>query len=147
MTDWLYEHTQRAMAWTLMAVLILAIVVVAFLVADGSDPGVVAVVLVLTALVALVTHGASRLTTRVDEVALEVTFTFGWPSKRIDRRDIVSHEIVRNPFWYGFGVRYIGRGWMWNVWGLDAVELQLTSGKRFRIGTDDAAGLDEALSD
>jgi len=35
----------------------------------------------------------------------------------------------------------ISGGWMYNVWGLDAVELNLTSGKVFRIGTDEPAEL------
>jgi hypothetical protein len=35
---------------------------------------------------------------------------------------------------------------MYNVWGLDAVELELQSGKKFRIGTDEPAELLAILS-
>ena len=35
---------------------------------------------------------------------------------------------------------------MYNVWALDAVELEFTSGKVFRIGTDDSGNLFDALS-
>jgi hypothetical protein len=34
---------------------------------------------------------------------------------------------------------------MFNVSGLDAVELELISGKRFRIGTDHPEGLETAI--
>jgi hypothetical protein len=35
---------------------------------------------------------------------------------------------------------------MWNVWGLDAVELELDTGRRFRIGTDQPVELTDALN-
>jgi len=41
----------------------------------------------------------------------------------------------------GWGIRWTGSGWLFNVSGLDAVELSLKSGRRFRIGTDDPRGL------
>ena len=44
-------------------------------------------------------------------------------------------------------MRKIRNGWMYNVWGLDAVQLELQSGKSFRIGTDDPDGLVAALND
>lgn len=64
-------------------------------------------------------------------------FGWGWPRKRIDPATIVSQRVVQNPWWYGWGIRTIPRGTLWNVSGLAAVELALTDGKVFRIGTDD----------
>jgi plasmid stabilization system protein ParE len=46
---------------------------------------------------------------------------------------------------YGWGIRLTPSGWMFNVSGLDAVELTLRSGKRFRIGTDDPRDVIQAL--
>ncbi len=54
---------------------------------------------------------------------------------------------VRNSWWYGWGVRKVPGGWMYNVWGYDAIELELASGKVFRIGTDDPDGLLAALTE
>ena len=53
---------------------------------------------------------------------------------------------VRNKWIYGWGIRRLPGGWMYNVWGLDAIELDLVSGKRFRIGTDDPDGLLAAIT-
>ena len=72
-------------------------------------------------------------------------FRFGWPERRIDLAGVVAARTMRNRWWYGLGIRKIPRGWMYNVWGLDAVELELDSGSVFRIGTVDAARLLAAI--
>ena len=59
--------------------------------------------------------------------------------------DILTARAVRNSPAHGWGIRYIHRGRLWNVWGLDAVELQLRNGTRFRIGTDEPQALLNAL--
>ena len=44
---------------------------------------------------------------------------------------------VRNSWWYGWGLRKVPGGWMFNNAGYGAVELRLASGRVFRIGTDE----------
>jgi hypothetical protein len=69
----------------------------------------------------------------------KITFYFG-PGiikKRIKYDQIKSVEMVRNHWFYGWGVRWYGRGWLYNVSSLDAVELTLASGRFIRIGTDE----------
>jgi hypothetical protein len=80
----------------------------------------------------------SRLTV---EVTHEVLVRFGrrWPRHTIDPSGISATRVVRNSAWYGWGIRWIRKGSLWNVSGLDAVELELTNGRRFRIGTDEPA--------
>lgn len=97
-------------------------------------------------LVLLVFHS---LTVQVDELAIGLSFGIGLIRKSILLDEIAAFQPVRNRWFYGFGIRYTFRGWMWNVSGLDAVELTYTSGKRFRIGTDEpqklAAAINQAL--
>jgi hypothetical protein len=52
---------------------------------------------------------------------------------------------ARNRWWYGWGIRLTPHGWLYNVWGLDAVEIRRTNGRTLRVGTDDAAPLVEAI--
>jgi len=52
---------------------------------------------------------------------------------------------VRNRWWNGFGIRMRPGFRLYNVSGLDAVELRLKSHEVRRIGTDDPQGLAEAL--
>jgi hypothetical protein len=53
--------------------------------------------------------------------------------------------VVRNHWWNGFGIRMRSGFRLYNVSGLDAVELRLKSGEIRRIGTADPQALAEAL--
>jgi len=59
--------------------------------------------------------------------------------------EIDSVAIVRNHWWNGFGIRVAPGFRLYNVSGLDAVELHLKSGEIRRIGTDDPQGLAAAI--
>ena len=71
------------------------------------------------------------------ETYLEIRFGIGLIRKRFLFENIRSCKKVRNSPAYGFGIRIIPGGWLYNVSGLDAVELQMKDGKKYRIGTDD----------
>ncbi len=88
---------------------------------------------------------ASTLSVAVTAEEIILRFGWGWPQKRIARSDVIAHRPVRNHWILGWGLRWFPGGTMWNVWGRDAIELDLTSGRRFRIGTDDVPGLTAAL--
>jgi len=85
------------------------------------------------------------LTATIDERELLVSFGPGLIRKRFCLAEIQGASQVRNRWYYGWGIRLTPSGWMYNVSGYDAVELELASGKRFRVGTDDAKGLIAAL--
>jgi hypothetical protein len=65
---------------------------------------------------------------------------------RIARADIAAAQIVRNSWLNGFGIRMRPGFRLYNVAGLDAVELRLKSGDIRRLGTDDARELAAALA-
>ncbi len=85
------------------------------------------------------------LAVEVDERWVHVAFGVGLIRRSIPLERIASCDVVRTPWYFGWGVRYVFRGWMWNVSGFDAVELTYRSGGHFRIGTDDAASLAAAI--
>ena len=60
--------------------------------------------------------------------------------------DIESFSKVQNSWLYGFGIRFIGTGWLYNVSGTDAILVQFKNGKKVRIGTDDQENLYNVLS-
>lgn len=113
--------------------------------AGDEDPG--AMLLMGTVMVVLVAATVlfNRLTVVVAAGVIEARFGFGWPKRVMDVRDIVGARRVRNRWYYGWGIRKIPGGWMYNVWGVDAVEMDLASGSKFRIGTDDASDLMAAI--
>ena len=141
----IYEHHQVGKLRALCILYLLVIVVTLWLL--GSDMPVIGIVSTLIGggAVAKVTLSFSRLAVIVDTDMVRLAFGFGFPRKRIVRADIIRLEVVRNSWLLGFGIRWIKGGLMWNVWGLDAVELVLANGKTFRIGTDEPEKLDAAL--
>jgi hypothetical protein len=52
---------------------------------------------------------------------------------------------VKNQWWWGWGIRLIPGGWLYNVSGLDAVELKMKNGRVYRIGTDEPRKLAEFI--
>lgn len=104
-------------------------------------PVMIAFAVMMGALLLLM-HG---LEVNVDAAEIRVSFGPGLFHKRIALATVAECRPVRNHWLMGWGVRYCGGGWMWNVSGLDAVELRLKNGKLFRIGTDDPQGLSQAI--
>jgi hypothetical protein len=87
----------------------------------------------------------SSLTVEVSGSEVRWYFGPGLWDYRIALSDIESVRILRNTWVNGFGIR-MRPGWrLYNVSGLDAVELHLKNGGIRRIGTDDPKGLVAAL--
>lgn len=95
----------------------------------------------------LVTILFSTLTVEVGEQELRFYFGPGFWTKRIPLRDIEHVEVVRNKLYHGWGIRYTFHGWLYNVSGLDAVELRVSGEGTLRIGTDEPHALKQALED
>lgn len=141
-----YQHSQTG--WFVIPVLLL-FTVVGLVVASDDEVQVGVVVAILVMMFAILALGIylSRLDVTVTEDQVVAAFGFGKPRRAFDLTEITDVRAVRNSWWNGWGVRKIRNGWMYNVWGLDAVQLELQSGKSFRIGTDDPDGLVAALND
>jgi hypothetical protein len=78
------------------------------------------------------------LTVEVGDEFVEVRFGPGVIKKKWRLADVLSCQRVRNHWWYGWGIHWIGRNkWLFNVSGLDAVELSMKDGKTYRVGTDE----------
>ncbi len=104
------------------------------------------VVLSGVALILLVCLGLfASFTVEVDARRIWLGFGPGWVHRTIALSDIRDAHPVRNPWYYGWGIRLVPGGWMWNVSGLDAVELEFRDGRRFRIGTDEPEALARAI--
>ena len=132
-----YRHTQ--LAWPMLAILCLAAPVV--MVALGgmremSLPLVIAVPMLLL---------FGGLTVVADHDRLSWRFGIGLIRKSVSINAIRSFRAVRNPWYYGWGIRFTPRGWLYNVAGLSAVEVELKDGKHILIGTDEPEALERAL--
>ena len=131
----IYRHTQ--IGWVVVGVTGLVLLAL-LLPAHAASPAAAAILLAVLILFCC-------LTVTVDAERIDVRFGPGPIRFRIPLADVRSCRIVRNPWIAGWGIRWIGSGWLYNVSGLDAVELALTNGKVCRIGTDEPEALCAAI--
>lgn len=87
----------------------------------------------------------NSLTVEIEDHKLRCYFGPGLWTYRLPLNEIESVTAVHNHWWNGFGIRTAPGFTLYNVSGLDAVELKLKSGGVKRIGTDDPTGLAAAL--
>ena len=136
----IYRHTQRG---TLILITCLAIgafgVVLSW--TSGRWPPAVLMLVITIATATLF----SSLTVEVADNELRWHFGPGLLSYRLALDEIRDVAIVRNQWWNGWGIRMAPGFRLYNVSGLDAVELRLTSNDIRRIGTDDPEGLVKVL--
>lgn len=135
-----YRHTQFG------TVIVLSTFAIGVLVTLGLSASQLVLPAVVSAvLLALILLLFGWLTVSVGDDTLDVRFGIGLIRKRIDLSNVRAFRIVRNPWYWGWGIRLYPGGWLYNVSGLAAVELVLGDGKELRVGTDEPEELERAL--
>ena len=135
-----YRHTQFG---TVNVVIIIAIAPLTFLPAWVAGAAPIAWMILVFLLGILVLF--HNLTVIVDGQDLRISFGIGVIRKRFPLDQIDTCRPVRNSWLYGWGIRLTPRGWLYNVSGLEAVELKMKNGKTCRIGTDEPEVLSAAV--
>jgi len=135
-----YHHTQRGTLIVVVCLASVAIAVATLWLTGQWSAAILPIALVATAIV------FSSLTVEVNGNQLRWYFGPGFWTYRIPLDEIETVAVVRNHWWNGFGIRMRPGFRLYNVSGLDAVELRLKSGDVRRIGTDDPQQLSAALS-
>lgn len=138
-----YEHTQFG-TLTIVGLLVAGLVGVlpVVLLLDGAGGVVVYATGGVLVVIGVLFHS---LTVKVSDADLVWYFGPGFWRKQIDRDAIERVEVVRNTILHGWGIRKIPGGWLYNVSGLDAVEVETTDGTLVRIGTDEPERLASVL--
>jgi hypothetical protein len=137
-----YEHTQVGYVTGGALLAVLPLIYYAFMVENGElgvfgsamlgGFGVLAVLF-------------SSLTVKVTDQELLFYFGPGFWTRRVALDDILRVEVVRNSALYGWGIRYTRHGWLYNVSGLQAVEVRIRGEGQIRIGTDEPDKLKQAI--
>jgi hypothetical protein len=136
----IYRHTQRG-----TLILIMCLAAAAFGLAMSWRSGHWPPALIMLAVMIVVATLFSSLTVEVADNELRWHFGSGLLNYRLALDEISDVAVVRNQWWNGWGIR-MGPGFrLYNVSGLDAVELRLHSSDIRRIGTDDPEGLVKVL--
>jgi hypothetical protein len=76
-------------------------------------------------------------TIQIVDGELRFWFGLGVARRSVPIEEIRSVEIVRNPWYYFWGIKLIPGGWLYSIApGGRAIELVLEDGKKIRLGTD-----------
>jgi hypothetical protein len=85
--------------------------------------------------------------TTVNRDRIQISYGIGLIRKSIKLSRIKGVHIVSNPWYYGWGIRLIPNGWLYNINGSAGVELRFKDTSRaIRIGSADSAHLQRAIS-
>ncbi|MCO7187865.1 MULTISPECIES: hypothetical protein [unclassified Pseudoalteromonas] len=87
----------------------------------------------------------SSLTIKVGEGQVRWFFGPGFWRKSLDCAQIDSAKIIKTKWYNGLGIRLLSTGWLYNVSGLNAVELTLKDGTTVSLGTNEAEQLLAAI--
>jgi hypothetical protein len=137
----MYHHTQFGNITRTAAIAGLAAAVYVLL-QFGSRP--ILWLLLLVAMAGVIAF--SSLTVELDQERLRFWFGPGLFGRAFPLHEISAWSAVQNPWWYGWGIHLTPRGWLYNVSGREAVELEFVDGHRLRIGTDEPERLCEAIA-
>ena len=135
-----YQHTQTGYVMIVALGIVLFGIVVTITI-SGFNWIVFSVLIVLGICLLLF----KTLTVQIAGDVLEIRFGPGFIRKKLSLKEIKSCRMVKNHWYYGWGIRRTPHGWLYNVSGLRAVELQMKNGKKYRIGTDEPEALSEAI--
>jgi len=135
-----YQHTQAG--WVVGASIVGVLVLILALGPSGAGSAVLWPIAAIMAVVLLI---FTALTVEVDREAIRLRFGIGLVRRTIPLARVKSWRAVSNPWYVGWGIRRGPGYWMWNVSGLEAVELVYEDGRRFRIGTDEPEALSKAI--
>jgi len=86
------------------------------------------------------------MTTRITANSIRLSFGMGLIRKTIQLSQIIAVETVKNPWYFGWGVRLIPNGMLYNITGTSAIELKFKhTNKVLRIGAKDSLKLKQEI--
>jgi len=139
----IYKHTQIGHLLIFVFFALVLYFRIIFRYADLNSIAIVIMIFIFILIASFIT-----LNVMIDKNYLRIKFGYGIFRKRFILKEIISIRIVKNHWYYGWGIRV----WLWprmlifNVSGFDAVEIKMKNGKTYRIGTDEPKNLEYAIT-
>ena len=136
-----YKHTQ--IGYLIIIALIIPLLILFFVMTAAEFIKILPITFSILLIALALFHS---LTVEIDKTRLVAKFGFGVINKKFILKDIESCHAVKNPWYYGWGIRMTPHGWLYNISGLSAVEIRMKNGKKYRIGTDEPKNLEYAIT-
>ncbi|MEI6085611.1 MAG: hypothetical protein WCS70_15100 [Verrucomicrobiota bacterium] len=132
-----YQHTQHAPLYRLLFVMALVFAVIGSGLAGVTPVGRVFTIVALV----IVALAFCFKTLTVQDERTHLAIRYGPVpvfAMRLAYAEMTAAKRARSTFIDGWGIHWVpGRGWTYNLWGRDCVEIRLGD-KIVRVGTDDA---------
>jgi len=137
-----YKHTQVSYLFVFIMIILTLIIGISF-VSTTFSVEVIPIIIIILCIVG----SFASLTVTVDDKDLKLKFGYGIFSKKFKLEKIASVKAVRHHWYHGWGIKYWTprKMWVYNVSGFDMVEVEMKTGKIFRVGTDELDRLEDAI--
>ena len=136
-----YKHTQIGYFFLTLYGAVLLIIISLFIFTDYSLIAMIGLIIMLIALGIF-----ASMTVKISAQKMKIQLGLGAIRKQIPIKDIETYRVVTHPWYFGWGIRYTPRGWIFRVSGNSGIEIQMKGGKLYQVGTDEPQELVEALN-
>jgi hypothetical protein len=144
------KYSKFQFGWLVVVVFILVVIWIsaAYLNQWGNNPITKPVYIFFLVLFGGILFSFYGMTVTVDEKLIIIKMGIGLIKKKYPLSSVKSVEIVKYPVFYGYGIRIIPNGVLFNISGKHAVELRFKSGRQvIQIGTNDESNLKSILEE
>jgi len=138
------EYKEFQFCWLLIWLMIPVevLMTLVFIYTVGTRPLTIGSFLFTQAIMVTITLMFYGMSTTIDSKRITIRFGIGLIRKTIALNKVEKIDSVINPWLYGWGIRYIPNGMLYNVSGSEGIELNFNdTHKIIRIGTEDPARL------
>lgn len=126
-----YKEFQWSWPLLIMLLPIQVLLVVIFGFQWGDKPMPLSAMVSINVLFVIILLLFYGMKTEIMSTNITISFGIGLIRKKIKLSDIRSVEAVTTPWYYGWGIRFIPNGIMYNTYGLKSVELKFNNSTEF----------------
>lgn len=138
------NHKEFQFGWLVIIIIIFMEIFFTYLYINkiGDRPLTTNVFIIVSGMNAVILLLFYGMVVTVNHEKVKISFGIGVISKTIKMTSIKSIEVVKNPLYYGWGIRLIPHGWLYNMSGSHGIEVTFIGKNRvIRIGSKDSANL------
>jgi hypothetical protein len=133
-----YKKFQFAWVIVIVLLIIVACITLAYIDKWGNNPINMVGYIIFLVLFGGCLLGFYGMTIIVTDKQIQIKFGIGFYTKRIDLSAIDSIAVIKYPVYFGYGIRMIPKGMLYNISGRHAIEIKIKGKKSvLYIGTND----------
>ena len=142
-----YKEFQLATIIFIIAIPAQIFLTIAYMTQMGTNPMSATSYAIATSVFGIIYLLFYGMKTTIDDTTIRISYGIGLITKRIKLEDISSVVIVSSPWYYGWGIRIIPNGMLYNIHGTQGVELTFKNTRRIiRIGSANTLALQRAIT-